>query len=402
MHTHARPFPAPTHPRGYPGRGGVAVSAVVAIIPARNEAATVAGVVAAVRAAGLPAIVVDDASTDATGEAAYAAGASVLRTPRSRGKGAAMAAGLAQAPDAQTVLFLDADLRGLGPHHLRALLAPVAQGAGQSVGILDRAPGGIRGGQRAVRAEVARGAGLAQAGWGDEVALNQAVRRAGLATVPVRLAGASAPVQERKRGLLRGAVTHLHQAWDIAGVALGPGVPVWQSSLPGVIASGAQGAQGLAQAGPTFSVQVVGPRGVQTVPALWDTGSEVTSVDAALLQALGATPTGSEPVSTVQGTSGLATYTAAVNAGGYPLSGGPLTVLGDHLPWPGPRVLVGRDIASMYVLTVDGPAGTWAVYGGGATARTTARSLAPLALAALVGGGVVATMVLLEDYRRTG
>jgi len=53
--------------------------------------------VAAVLAQGIPAIVVDDGSDDATAEAAAAAGAIVVRHPENRGKGAALLTGFREA-----------------------------------------------------------------------------------------------------------------------------------------------------------------------------------------------------------------------------------------------------------------------------------------------------------------
>lgn len=69
--------------------------ALLIIIPAWNEVETVAGVVADVHRA-LPhadVLVVDDGSTDATGDAARAAGARVLTLPVNLGVGGAMRAG---------------------------------------------------------------------------------------------------------------------------------------------------------------------------------------------------------------------------------------------------------------------------------------------------------------------
>ncbi|HEX2046962.1 MAG TPA: glucosyl-3-phosphoglycerate synthase [Acidimicrobiales bacterium] len=97
-------------------------------IPARNEAATVAGVVAPVRSALAgpeplvdELIVVDDGSTDATGVLAEAAGARVVRRSGRPGKGAAMAAGL-RASSGDIVVFLDADVRNLGLHFVTRLV----------------------------------------------------------------------------------------------------------------------------------------------------------------------------------------------------------------------------------------------------------------------------------------
>lgn len=86
------------------------VTRVLAVIPAYNEASRVASVVAGTRP-HLPALVVDDGSTDDTAARAEAAGAVVLRQHPNQGKGAALRAGfrwaLKEGYDA--VLTLDAD-----------------------------------------------------------------------------------------------------------------------------------------------------------------------------------------------------------------------------------------------------------------------------------------------------
>jgi glycosyltransferase involved in cell wall biosynthesis len=84
---------------------------VAAVIPAYDEAPTVARVVAECAAAGLEPIVVDDGSRDATGALAAAAGATVLRHAENRGKGAALATGFRAALErgADAAVVVDAD-----------------------------------------------------------------------------------------------------------------------------------------------------------------------------------------------------------------------------------------------------------------------------------------------------
>lgn len=101
---------------------------VTVCIPARDEAGTVAGVVAPV-AAFLDdlvdeLIVVDDCSTDGTGPIAEAFGARVVRRDAGPGKGGAMAAGVA-ASTGDIVVFLDADVRNFGLHYVTRLVEPL-------------------------------------------------------------------------------------------------------------------------------------------------------------------------------------------------------------------------------------------------------------------------------------
>ena len=83
----------------------------VVVVPAYNEEACVADVVAAVRATGWDCVVVDDASIDRTAEIAEAAGATVIRLPINLGVGGALRAGFRYAVDhgAHTVVQVDGD-----------------------------------------------------------------------------------------------------------------------------------------------------------------------------------------------------------------------------------------------------------------------------------------------------
>jgi glucosyl-3-phosphoglycerate synthase len=100
-------------------------------IPARNEAATVAGVVSTVvDALDRPdplvdeVIVVDDGSADATGALAAAMGARVVRRDGRPGKGAALAEAVRVATG-DIVVFLDADVRNFDLHFVTALVEPL-------------------------------------------------------------------------------------------------------------------------------------------------------------------------------------------------------------------------------------------------------------------------------------
>ncbi|MGQ0615938.1 MAG: glycosyltransferase family 2 protein [Acidimicrobiia bacterium] len=106
---------------------------MVLFLPAHNEEATVAGVIARVPSmvGGHPVrcLVVDDGSTDSTPVVAAAAGAEVLSLPANRGLGAAVRCGLAAAVDAGAVAvaFCDAD-EEYDPAELGALLGPILEG----------------------------------------------------------------------------------------------------------------------------------------------------------------------------------------------------------------------------------------------------------------------------------
>ncbi len=186
---------------------------VVAVVPAKDRADSVAATVGALR--GVPAVdrvvVVDDGSTDATTEVARAAGAEVLRLPRNRGKGGAVAAAVDATPEADVYLLIDADLAATaGAADL--LLGPVLAGdADLTIGVLPSADGrggfgkvrdlAARGiyracgrrtraplsGQRAVRAGLLRGLTSAER-FGLEVALTIDAERAGARILEVDVA----------------------------------------------------------------------------------------------------------------------------------------------------------------------------------------------------------------------
>jgi glycosyltransferase involved in cell wall biosynthesis len=101
-----------------------APTAVELVLPVLDEAAALPWVLDRVPA-GYRAIVVDNGSTDGSGDVARAAGASVVVEPR-RGFGAACAAGLAAAT-APVVAFCDAD-GSLDPGALPSVVEPVASG----------------------------------------------------------------------------------------------------------------------------------------------------------------------------------------------------------------------------------------------------------------------------------
>ncbi|MBA3944397.1 MAG: glycosyltransferase family 2 protein [Herpetosiphonaceae bacterium] len=97
---------------------------VVAIIPALNEAATIANVVQAIpRSVVHRIVVVDNGSADDTAGIARNAGADVVLEPR-RGYGNACRAGTEAALDADIVVFLDGD-GSFDPAQIGALVEPI-------------------------------------------------------------------------------------------------------------------------------------------------------------------------------------------------------------------------------------------------------------------------------------
>jgi len=199
---------------------------VVVIIPALDEADTVASVVrCATRADVGPVLVVDDGSSDATAQVAARAGAEVLRLATNRGKGGAVAAGAASR-DEDVVVLLDADLIGLTANHVRALAAPVVAGeAVMTRGVFTRGRWSTDtaqriapqlNGQRAVeRVRLLEIPGLATSRYGIEVAITEHATEALWPTVDVELPGVSQVTKEEKRGIVRGTLKRLRMYAEI-------------------------------------------------------------------------------------------------------------------------------------------------------------------------------------------
>lgn len=108
------------------------------VIPALNEARTIGAVVSGAAKHGLP-IVVDDGSTDETGSAAAAAGATVIRTDVNVGYDGALNLGFAHAEKlgCAYVVTLDADGQH-DPAMVTTFVQALEEGADVVVGTRDR------------------------------------------------------------------------------------------------------------------------------------------------------------------------------------------------------------------------------------------------------------------------
>ena len=200
-----------------------------AVIPARDEAATVAGNVAAALASRYvhAVVVVDDGSSDGTGAVAAGAGACVVRRERGDGggKGGAMAAGVAAvSPSVDAVLFVDADCVGLTGTHLDDICRPVAvRRAGMSLGTFDygiwnwfvlRAP--PTSGQRIVPLWVWDAVHPSRrTGYDIEVMLNEVVCEGRLPTSSRVMAGVTQRTKREKLGPRRGVAETWRMFWSL-------------------------------------------------------------------------------------------------------------------------------------------------------------------------------------------
>jgi glycosyltransferase involved in cell wall biosynthesis len=186
-----------------------------AVIPAFNEAGTIAAVVDGLRGSVSRVVVVDDGSTDATAARARQAGAEVLRHETNAGKGRAVRTGLEHllSEDVTHVLLLDGDMQHLPEEAGRLLAAARDTGADVVLGerqfLREKMPASryhanrvgsrvlswfvgvpIRDTQcgfRVIRMEALRGLRLTASGYEIETEMLVKIRRRGgrLATVPV-------------------------------------------------------------------------------------------------------------------------------------------------------------------------------------------------------------------------
>jgi glycosyltransferase involved in cell wall biosynthesis len=205
------------------------------IIPAYNEAARIGAVLEAVLGHPLidEVLVIDDGSADATAEVvARFAQVRLIGLARNGGKTAALAHAFA-ATTSEVILLIDADLQGLQPAHLSALIEPVKSGrAAMSISLRDNAPGLWRmigldyiSGERALRRDLLTGQDEAMKRlpkFGFEVFLNSIVLQARAPLAVVRLPGVKSPLKSAKYGLWSGIKGDIFMLSDLMRA-----VPLW-------------------------------------------------------------------------------------------------------------------------------------------------------------------------------
>lgn len=211
---------------------------VVALVAARNEGDRIADTARALRALEhvTEVVVVDDGSRDDTAPKALAAGASVLRLERPRGKGRALEGALRRIGPADVWLLADGDL-GSSAAELGVVLAPVLGGdadvaisvfppgqGGGGLGLVKRAAGrAIRtlggpqvaeplSGQRALSAAALEAVRPLASGFGVETAMTIDAGRSGLRVLEVPAALSHRATHRDARGFAHRG----RQGWDIA------------------------------------------------------------------------------------------------------------------------------------------------------------------------------------------
>lgn len=236
------------------GHGAQTISKqfITAILPAYNEEGRIGDVLHVVTQASFidEIIVVCDGCTDNTAAEAKRAlrfakqkehlTYSVLELERNIGKGGAMLYG-AQRTNADVLLFLDADLIGLTPSHVDALIKPMLcnpnySAAAMTLGIFGAPRGGIFGkwlgichrtaanltGQRAIRRDLFLGIpNLYNSRFGVEMAITHYIRDVWqLRMQHVSLDGVTHPIKEEKTGIWRGTQHRFGMYEDIISYIL--------------------------------------------------------------------------------------------------------------------------------------------------------------------------------------
>jgi hypothetical protein len=247
----------------------------VAIIPAHNEAPRIAAVVGPLLASGrfTRVVVVDDGSTDATTQAAQAAGAHTITLTPNRGKGGALLAGI-QGTTEPVVAFFDADLLGLKPEHVGLLVDPVAAGDavmvcglrdyGAKYNALQLAIPPITG-ERAIRRDIlTRVPANFWQGFAVEAGINSAACHAG-PVWDVVLVGLTIVPKWNKVGIAQGVTDAAKMARDVL-------VAMKQAQGTGAIAAAGQ------------AVPATAPAPSSPPPVTMDQSGRITGVDGMLDQ----------------------------------------------------------------------------------------------------------------------
>lgn len=202
---------------------------IAAIVPARNEGKTIAGVLKVLSDSKSfdEIIVVDGASKDKTAEISEAMGVKVIRSLKREGKGMAMKIGL-ESTDAEIAVFFDADLIGLAKEHIPQLIGPVFKkeavmctgergrcfGLPYIIAKID--PLLAIGGERAIRRNILENIPekFIQ-NFAIETALNYYCAVNKLPVALVELKGVKLVPKEKKWGLVKGFYERIKEIWQV-------------------------------------------------------------------------------------------------------------------------------------------------------------------------------------------
>ncbi|MGI6706914.1 MAG: glycosyltransferase family 2 protein [Clostridia bacterium] len=201
-----------------------------AIVPAYNEERTIGNVISVLKQVKEinQIIVVNDHSKDATSYIAKQMGVIVVDLPNNIGKGGALKVG-AEYSRGDYLLFIDADLIGLRPYHIKQILEPIlSKRAETTVGIfssgrlstdLAQKITPFLSGQRVIKRELFQNiAALDESGYGVEIAITKHILKEKIPMEEVYLDNLTHTMKEEKLGLLKGFAARMRMYWEIAKV----------------------------------------------------------------------------------------------------------------------------------------------------------------------------------------
>ncbi|MDO8572325.1 MAG: alpha/beta fold hydrolase [bacterium] len=202
-----------------------------AIVPSYNERMRIGDVLSALIRARMisEVIVVDDGSTDGTEEYIAKTFPSVvyLRNEKNCGKAFSMDRGVKQARE-NIIFFCDADLRGLIPEHIDAMVTPVSDGRyDMNIGIRSNImqklflPFALNSGERALKKDVWHNLpGFYKKGFRIEAGLNYFVYFHSINGVGYKIFPYFQTLKEKKYGFLEGSVRRWKMNVDVVAAWL--------------------------------------------------------------------------------------------------------------------------------------------------------------------------------------
>jgi glycosyltransferase involved in cell wall biosynthesis len=205
---------------------------LAAIVPAYNEAETIAEVLSVLKSVPLiqEILVVSDGSTDGTVEIARSLKMRTIHLRENHGKGTAMAVGVAHT-DADILLFVDGDILNLTGSLLEQLMAPVLAGTsdmnvgvrnrGEVINAIQQRTGPLLSGIRCLRRQVFEAVPEShREGFAIETGLNWACAELGMRTTTLVMHNLRHLVKEKKRGVWRGMQARVRMFAAVFGAYL--------------------------------------------------------------------------------------------------------------------------------------------------------------------------------------
>jgi glycosyltransferase involved in cell wall biosynthesis len=205
---------------------------LAAIVPAYNEAETIAEVLSVLKSVPLiqEILVVSDGSTDGTVDIARSLRMRTIHLRENHGKGTAMAVGVAHT-DADILLFVDGDILNLTGSLLEQLMAPVLAGTsdmnvgvrnrGEIINAVQQRTGPLLSGIRCLRRQVFEAVPEShREGFAIETGLNWACAELGMRTTTLVMHNLRHLVKEKKRGMWRGMKARVRMFAAVFGAYL--------------------------------------------------------------------------------------------------------------------------------------------------------------------------------------